>query len=261
MGNRENRAADRLRVVARGEVRYERTVDLEHVDRKPSQVTQARVARAKIVDREPYPDVFQLAQALSRCVRVLHQRSLRELELDQVRRNAVVVEHPTDLIAEAGLPEVHGRDVDGDSRKRYSGIFPMLDLTTHLLDDPNAQRNDVAAFLGYRDELVGRNMAARWVIPAQQGLDGVNAMVVQAKLRLVLELELIVGDRGFEIRLEPVIREHLLVHARREELETVASPLFGSIHRDVCVVEQRQRICIVDRINGYAQARRDGDLS
>ena len=66
--------------------------------------------------------------------------------------------------------------------------------------------------------------------------------------------------RVLEVGLEPVQGQDLLVHARREELERIASPLLRLIHRDVGVIEQRHRVRAVDGAHRDPDARSDGDL-
>src|SRR5690554_5660563 len=131
--DRQDGAADRLIVAARVELGDEGAVDLEHVDRKAAKVTQARISRSEIVDREPHPGLFQAAQARLHSIGILHQRALRELELDQRWVDAVSEQSVLDLTAEARLVKMNRGDVHGDARRIEPGALPGFDLLTGLL--------------------------------------------------------------------------------------------------------------------------------
>ncbi len=98
------------------------------------------------------------------------------------------------------------------------------------------------------------------VVPMQQRLHDVDAVIGETQLRLVQQLELPSRDGFLEIGLESVMGQDLLVHARREELEGVAPLVLRLIHRDVGVVEQSHRLRAVDGAYRDSDARGDGDL-
>lgn len=87
------------------------------------------------------------------------------------------------------------------------------------------------------------------------------AVILQAELRLIEQDELLLRQRGLQIRRERVILKDLLVHTRCEELEIVAPLLLGLIHRDIRVVEQRHRLGGIGWKQRDSDARGDGQLS
>src|SRR5688572_7645010 len=93
VSDRQDCVAEHLRVLVRVEVRHERTVDLQHVERKLPQISEARIAGAELVDREPHTELLQSAQTVARAVRVLNQSALRELELDEAGIDGMRLEH------------------------------------------------------------------------------------------------------------------------------------------------------------------------
>src|SRR6185503_9427212 len=95
----------------------------------------------------------------------------------------------------------------------------------------------------------------------QHRLDDVDTVIGEPYLRLVQQLELVSRDGVFEIGLESMMRQDLLVHARREELERVAPAVFRLIHRDVGIVQQGHGLLAVGGAYGYPDARGDRDLT
>src|SRR5688572_2747630 len=245
MCDRQDRAAHDLPVFVRFEVRDERTVDLQHVERKLPKVLEARIPGAELVDSEPHAELLQGAQAVARAVRVLNQSALGELELDEAGIDGMRLQHGSQRIREIGLVEVHRGHVDRDAGHGHAGGFPALQLAANLFHDPETDRNDVPALLGHGHELAGADAPALRVVPMQHRFDDVDAMIGEPDLGLIKKLELPSRDGVFEICLESMVGEDLLVHARREELERVASALLRLIHRDVGVVQQGHRLLAV----------------
>ena len=71
--------------------------------------------------------------------------------------------------------------------------FPLPGLAGRV-EDPLADGNDRPSLLGYLHEVLGRQQAARRVLPADEGLQTRNPSGVECDHRLVVELELIVFD-------------------------------------------------------------------
>jgi hypothetical protein len=70
------------------------------------------------------------------------------------------------------------------------------------LEEPAAERDDEAGLLGQRDEDIGRDRAALRVRPARERLDGADAAGRELDERLVVDLELVAGERALEVGLE-----------------------------------------------------------
>jgi hypothetical protein len=87
------------------------------------------------------------------------------------------LQHRAQSVVKVGLMKVQGRNVDRHARQRHTRVFPALELPAHLLDDPKAERDDVPGLLGDGDELVRAQAPALWMIPVQNGLYGVDAMI------------------------------------------------------------------------------------
>ena len=82
---------------------------------------------------------------------------------------------------------------------------------------PFAERDDEPGLLGQRDELGRRDEAALGVMPAQQRLEAADLVAREVDERLVVELELAVGQRLAQIDLQLAARLHVGIHVRLEE--------------------------------------------
>src|SRR4029079_3830169 len=80
--HRDDRLRDRCVAPAGGGAHHERAVDLQAIDRQPGQITQARVPRAEVVDRDLHAERLELFQDCDRTVPILDQHALGQLELE-----------------------------------------------------------------------------------------------------------------------------------------------------------------------------------
>ena len=183
----------------------EHPVDLELADGQVTQVGERREPRAEVVDRDHQAGVGQGPDDLLRPGQVGHDRALRYLEDERVGRQAVSVEHVVDLVGQAVVEEVGGRQVDGNG-DRLSLATPGGTLGDGRLEHERGERSHEPALLGQRDELVRRDEPERRVGPAQQGLDRGDRARAQVDLWLVVEHQLGCGDGAAEVlhQVQPV---------------------------------------------------------
>src|SRR4051812_36382447 len=85
MAQVDDRTHDRRVVWISTNVGDERLVDLQRVDRKTLEIVERRVTRAEVVNRNADTHQLQLVQLLDRLLRILHDRALRQLELEPTR--------------------------------------------------------------------------------------------------------------------------------------------------------------------------------
>src|SRR6185295_9979952 len=167
MRHGQDGAAYDPRVFARIEIRDERTVDPEHVERELPQKPKARTAGAVVVDRQPHAHVPQREQALSRALGIVQQGTLRELELNELRVYGMRLQHAAHCIGEVRLPQLSCGDAYRYPRHRHTFFFPATELLAYLLDHPKTQRDDLSALLGHRDELGRAQASPLRMIPKQ----------------------------------------------------------------------------------------------
>src|SRR5262245_34212100 len=123
------------------DVADERVVDLERVDRKALQVSEARVAGAEVVDGDLHARVLEPAQRARRALGIAHQKRLGELELDERRVDARAAEDVTHGRLEVLLLELAGREIDRHRLDGQSVALPRPDLRANLLQHPFAYRH------------------------------------------------------------------------------------------------------------------------
>ena len=131
---------------------------------------------------------------------------------------------------------------------------PLRHLPAGLADRPQADLLDQSALFGQRDELRRRNLAEHRVVPARQRLDAMDGAVAGPDLRLIVQLQRVVGDRAAQRRavLQPLLGEP--VHVGAEEAERGAAGLLGLVHRRIGLLDQRIDVGGVVRIQADADA-------
>src|SRR6185436_19298825 len=99
---------DRCVVAVPRQVPNERAVDLEGVQGKALEVVQGRVARPEIVDREMYPECLELVEQHDRLFRILHHHAFGDLQLQERRVEAGLLEDPRYVREQALMVELTG---------------------------------------------------------------------------------------------------------------------------------------------------------
>ena len=79
----------------------ERLVDLDLVERKTAQITQAGISRAEIVERDPDVHRPQLMQGLQRPLILIQQHAFGHLEFQQMRRELGAAEDAANVFLDA----------------------------------------------------------------------------------------------------------------------------------------------------------------
>ena len=99
----------------------------------------------------------------------------------------------------SGVLELAGRDVDGHDQVRSALLLPEAALSGRLLEDPPADRHDLAALLEEGDELDRGDITELGVLPPKKSLHA-DHRAPQGEHRLVVEgqLALLVGHPQLE---------------------------------------------------------------
>ena len=139
-------------------------------------------------------------------------------------------------------------------------LRPMGRLHAGGAQHPFAERQDQAGFLGQRDEVGRRDHAALGMIPAHQRLEAGDLAGLQVEDRLVVDLELAVGDGLAQVELERAARLQPLVHLALEEAVRAAAVALGEVERHVGVLQQQVGVGAVVRRDGDADAGADHDM-
>ncbi len=241
------------------DVAHEGLVDLERVQREALEVAQRRVAGAEVVQRQPHALRVQRVHHRDGGRRVGGD-ALGQLELEVLRRQAGVAQRARHDVGQADVAELHGRQVDGHHHRRHAGVDPGLQLRDGGAQHPFADRDDLAAGLGQRDELGRRDEAELGMLPAQQRLDAHELLAVGVQLRLVVQQQLVALQRAAQCRLQLQLARRALLHAGREEAPRRLALVLGAVHRRVGVARQDLVVVAVRRIAGDADRHRHAQL-
>src|SRR6185437_7942642 len=188
---RHDGAHDLRIIAAGGDFLDEGVIDLELVERQAPQVAQARVAGAEVIDRNAHPESGQAAEDFDRSLRVVHNRALGQLQLEEAGLEACLMQRATDYFEEIPLAELLRRQVHGHSYRADAGHLPCSRLPARFAQHPFPNRDDQAGLFGHGDEAAGRDETALRVAPANQRLGAVDTAGLHVNLRLVVQLELI----------------------------------------------------------------------
>ncbi len=174
--------------MARGQAHHEQPVDLQLRRRQLLQVGQRGQARAIVVDGDRDAGVGQPLEVGQGVLGIGDDRGLGDLHADGAGRTlARLLEQPA-----GELPVRHqpAREVDVD-RHGMAVLGQGLLVGDGLLHHPAGDLGDGAGFFSQADEAVGRHHAVLGVVPADQGLDGVDLAGARPELGLVVHIEFV----------------------------------------------------------------------
>ena len=98
------------------------------------------------------------------------------------------------------------------------------------------------------------------MVPTDEGLDAADFVVGKIDDGLVVQLELVGGERLAQVVLHAAAHLHLRIHLGSEEAIGAAPVAFGAIERQVGVPDQLIGCRSVGRADGDADAGADHDL-
>ena len=103
------------------------------------------------------------------------------------------------MAEEVGVVELARRDVDRHVHRSAVQTVEVGRLRACLRQHPFAEPHDQARLLGERDELDGRELACRRMLPADERLVARDLVAVEVDDRLVVEPELLARDALAEL--------------------------------------------------------------
>ncbi len=133
-------------------------------------------------------------------VNPVHDGAFGDFQLQAAGRQACLGEDAAYRLDEFRLAELVRRNIDRHFAHVDALVEPGLDLAAGGEQHPVAERQDQAAFLGDRDELGRANQAALRVAPANQGFDADHLAAEQVDLWLVVQHQLVIGQRAATVR-------------------------------------------------------------
>jgi hypothetical protein len=116
--------------------------------------------------------------------------------------------------------------------------LPFLHLAACPFEQLASEPQDHPAALGQRDERIRRDVSQLRVRPAGERLEALHLPAPQVDDRLVVQGDLVAGDRLPEIGAQTRAVPILLAHGRLEHAQTPLAAPLGLIHGHVRMVEE-----------------------
>ena len=177
----------------------EAAVDLQFVEDGLVQIADRRIAGAEIVERDADAERAQALQHVERRAVVAKENALGDFELDAIAGKFVAAKRFAHNIGQRRRDDLLGADVERDGDR----VRPRRGRAARFVDDPIADGDHQAGFLGDRDEDVGRDIAALRVVPADQRFEPDQLLGLGIDQRLIDEVELLRCERLAEVAFEP----------------------------------------------------------
>jgi hypothetical protein len=168
--HREHRPHDRGVVRARGHGTGERRIELQPVDRQPTEVVQRRAAAAEVVDRDLHADRAEHDELGERPLEVTLIGRFAHLEAEAASGQPEPLELREHHIRERAVAEVLRGDVDGDERQPAGAAVELREHLQPAHEHQLVDRRDEPVLLGHADELLGGDGTADRMHPAGQRL-------------------------------------------------------------------------------------------
>ena len=252
----DHRADDGGHAVVAVKLGYEALVHLDLAERKAAQVAERPVARPEIVHRDPHAQHVEVMQKLEGLIGIRNQRRFGDLEFEPSRGKPGPSEHARHDAEQPVRPELRGRDVDRHDDVRGPG----QGIGAGLKDRPFADLDQQSDFLGQADELLGQQLAAGRMVPADQRLERGDPSRPQVDLRLVEQPEFAPVKREPKAQFHVAPGKDPVLHPRFEPPRGAATGRLGPVEREVGVADKKMRRLPVPGRGRMADAGADDDV-
>jgi hypothetical protein len=128
-------------------------VDLEFVEGKKLEVTEAGVAGSEVVERETRALLLQFVGDAAGVLCVADEGALGDLEDETLQREVCVLCGSEDVLRESEVSELGERDVDGEGEVAGDLLSSGEDGAEEVAGELTVE----AGLFGERDELIGRD--------------------------------------------------------------------------------------------------------
>lgn len=233
------------------DVAREILVDLQRVNREQLQITQRRIARSEIVDRQMDAHRFQFDHRRNRTRRSLDD-AFGQFQLQILRLKAGFSQSAVDQVAKIRLRELARRNVDGDAELRQPRVLPGFVLQAGVSHNEFAELDDRAGFFRNRDELTRRNRPHMRMHPADERFHADDRTGFDIDLRLVVDRKLAAVQAFPEADRDFRTPGHFFVHVFRKELVIVLAFFFHPVQGKVRIFDQRLGVLAVGRVQADA---------
>src|SRR5882762_8160787 len=150
---------------------HEGPIDLQRIDRKASEMAQARITGAEVVEGEREAQLLEVAQYACGVGGLLHQKGFSQLELQKTPLQSSIGESHAHSIEKGRRPQLHGRDVDRNDYRKEPDLLPGPGLMTGFRQHPPADWDNEPAFFGDRYEFCRGHHPQFWMRPPDERLN------------------------------------------------------------------------------------------
>ena len=227
-------------------------IDLQHIQRKLRQLGQARITGAELVHRQQHPQAVQLLQYLAAELRLTHQRTLAEFQLQRAGRQAGLRQDGLKAGDETFVPELQRRHIHCHRPAQQLTVAPQAGLFTGLVQHPATDLDNQPAILGNRDKAAGLQLPQLRMIPAQQSLGAGDGAAGQINLGLVVQHKLMPFQGHAQFGFDGLPGHGLITHVAGKKLVIVAAPLFRLVHGAIGMFDQSLGIQAIGRVRADA---------
>ena len=234
----------------------EGAVDLQGTDRKFLEVGEARVAGAKVIERQGKAIGRQLVHDQNDFFGAADEQAFGDLQLEQFARNSVAFGRIAQVIDEL-MVKLTCRKVNGDRNGFESAINPGADLAARRFQHPVAEFQDEPGFFGERDKFSRREHTVFGMQPADERFGTDDSSAAQADLGLIVEDQLFARQRVAKLAFELPLFFGPDIHFRAEEQVTRLVVGLHAFHRHVGKALQCGRVEAVFWIGCDADAGAD----
>ncbi|MNN05988.1 hypothetical protein D3C81_1187670 [compost metagenome] len=149
-----------------------------------------------------------------------------------------MLQRPADQLNHIQMLELVRRQVDAHRHVEQARLVPAQGLATGLVQHPVAERQDQPGFLEQGNEHPRRDRLAALRLPAHQRLEAEYPSAGDIHLRLVVQHELLGGDRSMQAAFQSLAVLRGAGQLLGVEMVAVAPVLLGLIHGHIRTADQ-----------------------
>jgi hypothetical protein len=127
-GHRNHRHRDRRVIAVADNIAHEGLIDLDPLDWKSLELTQAGVAGTKIVDAQFHPQVLELGEDADGAFHIAREQAPGDLKLELARAELRLLNRTRDQRHELRLHKLHGRNIHCDTVDGDADVNPASEL-------------------------------------------------------------------------------------------------------------------------------------
>lgn len=229
---------------------------LEVIDWKPLEVSERRIARSEIIQRDVHPMVAKGLQSRgNRLNASIQQNLLGDLDLNILCGNLRPVENAKEVVIEPGLGELRMGQIDSNSPKlrpllsqlRISAaIVPIKRLPTKVASSTSSKA---------APKVLGVQKTLRRMMPPSKRFEAHDGTRGEAYFRLVIGDDLILRNRLPNLAPERDPLHGGGSHLRCVHRHAIASLSLRPVERYVRILQQFRRLSGMIRVHSHANAR------